>query len=161
MPPPRRRSIAQVILFITLIAGTLDIADALLFYGLRFHIAPALLLQSLASHLLGQSAFSDGVPAAALGLAIHYTIAAFWISLFVLAARRIPSLVRYAFAAGAAYGLLIYATMTYVVLPIIPRPIAPSYNLPILINGVLALVVFMGITVALLNRRFAPLPSVS
>ena len=58
-----------------LVAGTLDITYAIVFSYLRSGTSPERVLQSVASGALGRAAFSDGVPAAALGLAIHFFIA--------------------------------------------------------------------------------------
>src|SRR5579875_1469255 len=60
-----------------LIAGTLDIADALIFYALH-GVPPKGLLQFIAGCLIGVSALHGGLLSAALGLAIHYTITLFW-----------------------------------------------------------------------------------
>ena len=55
----------RAILWAGLIAGTLDITDALVFYGLR-GVPPVRLLQNIASGLLGRDAFQGGVGTAAL-----------------------------------------------------------------------------------------------
>ena len=154
------RSVTRAILIGIAVCGTLDIADALIFYWLRSHTPPERILQSIASGLLGRSAFTGGIPAALLGLAMHYAIAAFWVTLFVFAAQRLPWLFRQAVAAGSIYGLLVYGWMNYVALPLSrvaarPAPITISINL---INAVLALVFFIGIAVALVNKRYAPMP---
>ncbi|MCU1262873.1 MAG: hypothetical protein JWO80_5758, partial [Bryobacterales bacterium] len=49
-----------------LIAGILDITDALVFFGLR-GAKPIRILQSIAAGLLGPKAFKGGVGTAALG----------------------------------------------------------------------------------------------
>lgn len=134
-----------------LIAGSLDISDALLFYGLR-GTPPRLLLQVIASGLLGPLALHLGLFAALLGLVIHYTITAFWASLFLVMTRRFSGLLRHALSAGAAYGALIYLVMNYLVLPL-SRVIAhPVFSLPAFANAVLALVFCMGIPIALVSK---------
>jgi hypothetical protein len=153
------RSVSRAILIGTAVCGTLDISDALIFYGVRNHIPPERILQRIASGLLGRSALTGGIPAALVGLAMHYAIAAFWVALFVFAAQRLPGLFRHAIAAGTIYGLLVYGWMNYVAVPLSrigtrPGPIVININL---INAVLALVFFIGIAVALVNKRYAPL----
>ena len=54
---------------------------------------------------------------ALLGLALHYFIAACWITAFVLVAQRVRLLFKHPVLCGGLYGLLIYAFMNYVVLP--------------------------------------------
>lgn len=92
---------------------------------------------------------------AALGLAIHYCITFVWATLFVLASQWLALLSRHAVASGLIYGLLIYAVMNYLVLPLTylpPRPRIPT--LPVLVNGIAALVFCMGLPIALINRHF-------
>jgi uncharacterized membrane protein YagU involved in acid resistance len=153
-----RHSVAKTISLTLLISGTLDICDALLYYGLRFHVPPARLLQSIASHLIGRSAFSGGLHDALLGLALHYFIAACWIAVFVLVAQRVAIFFQHPILCGALYGLLIYCVMNFLILPH-TRNAAPLSRDPFnLLNGVFALVIFMGLFVALCNQRFAPAP---
>ncbi len=147
----------KALLLCLLIAGTLDIADALIFYGLR-GVPAAGLLRFIAGCLIGVSALHGGLTMAALGLAIHYTITLFWTALFLLvAATRISFfLTRHAIASGLLYGALIYVVMNFVVLPFTRLP-PRSHHLPmaVLLNGVLALMLFMGLPIALIARHFA------
>ncbi len=150
------RSFGKALLLCLLIAGTLDIADALIFFGLR-GVPPLGLLRFIAGCLVGVSALHGGIGMAALGLAIHYTITLFWSALFLLAATRAGFLTRYAIASGLLYGGLIYVLMNFVVLPLTRLPPRTHHLAPaVLINGVLALLLFMGLPIALIARRFAP-----
>jgi uncharacterized membrane protein YagU involved in acid resistance len=139
-----------------LIAGTLDISDALIFYALR-GVRPVQLLQNIASALLGPSAFHGGLTTAALGLAIHYAITLFWATLFLLAASRAAFLTRYAILSGLIYGGIIYVLMNYVVLPLTRAAGHNHHSAPIvLVNAVVALLLFMGLPIALIARHFTP-----
>jgi uncharacterized membrane protein YagU involved in acid resistance len=93
---------------------------------------------------------------AALGLAIHYAITLFWSALFLFAATRLAFLTRHAVVSGLLYGVLIYVVMNFVVLPLTRLP-PRSHHLPsaVLLNGVLALMFFMGLPIALIARHFA------
>jgi hypothetical protein len=62
------------ILAIGLFAGTLDIADALIFNVLR-GITPIQVLRYIASGLIGTASFRGGLASAGLGLVLHYLIA--------------------------------------------------------------------------------------
>ena len=151
----RYRRLLKALALCLLIAGTLDIADALIFYGLR-GVPAAGLLRFIAGCLLGVSALHGGLAMAALGLAIHYTITLFWSALFLVAATRFTFLTRHAIASGLLYGGLIYIVMNFVVLPLTRLP-PRSHHLPpaVLINGVLALLLFMGLPIALIARQFS------
>lgn len=149
------RRFAKALLLCLLVAGTLDIADALIFYGLR-GVPPAGLLRFIAGCLVGVSALHGGLGMAALGLAIHYTITLFWSALFLLAATRFSFLARRAILSGLLYGCLIYVLMNFVVLPLTRLPPRTHHLAPaVLINGVLALILFMGLPIALIARRFS------
>jgi hypothetical protein len=148
-----RRSFTQALALCLLIAGTLDISDALIFYGLR-GAPPKILLQAIASGLLGPSAFHGGTSIAALGLAIHYTLTLCWAALFLLAASRLAILTRHAILSGLAYGAIIYVVMNYLVLPCTRVIIHPHPSFAIVFNGVAALLFCMGLPIALIARRF-------
>ena len=94
---------------------------------------------------------------ASAGLLIHYAIATFWVCLFVLLARKIAWLFHYPVPAGLIYGLLVYGCMNFAVLPLF-RPNSPIHFNLALVNGVMAIVLFIGLAVALINTRFAPVP---
>ena len=154
------QSIPKTIALATLIAGTLDISDALIFYGLR-GVSSLLILQSIASALLGRSAYAGGLKTATLGLLIHFCITLFWATLFVLAATRFRALRRHALLSGLAYGMVVYLIMNYIALPL--TRLAPVHH-PTgisLINAVAALMLCIGLPIALINRRFAPPSRVS
>jgi uncharacterized membrane protein YagU involved in acid resistance len=151
-----RRSLAKAIALCVLIAGTLDISDALIFNGLRGVPAKGL-LQFIAACLLGVSAFHGGLASAALGLGIHYTITLVWSALFLIAAARFAVLTRHAVLSGLFYGGVIYIVMNYVVLPLTRLP-PRSHHHPaaVLLNSVGALLFCMGLPIALVARRFSP-----
>jgi hypothetical protein len=100
-----------------LAVGVLDIADALVFYGLE-GAPPGLIFRSIASGLLGRRAMAGGLPTEALGLALHFAIAGLVVAACFLVAARVPALVRHPAIGGAAFGLAVYAVMYGVVLPL-------------------------------------------
>ena len=146
----------RAILWGGLVAGTLDIADALIFFGLR-GASPAIVLQSIASGLLGAAAFRGGAATAALGLFLHFVIAFGAATVFWLASRAIPLLVRYYAIAGLLFGGAVYLFMNRVVLPLsaISRAsLAPPPPIG-LINGVLAVMLLVGLPIAMATRRYS------
>lgn len=100
-----------------LLAGTLDIADALIVSGVR-GVSPGRVLRYIASGVLGTSAAQGGVPAAFLGLLCHFVIATGAAAVFVLASTRIPFLWRRPFISGPAFGLCVYYVMQWIVVPL-------------------------------------------
>jgi hypothetical protein len=141
-----------------LIAGTLDISDAFIFSYFYRGTLPTRILQSIASGVLGRAAFTQGARSALLGLFFHYLIATTAATLYILASRRLP-LSRHPFLWGGLYGLVVYIVMNYVVFPLSKIGLRPIPPLIPLINGVAALVFFIGIPVALIARRYIPFKS--
>src|SRR5713101_3156509 len=100
------------------VAGTLDITYACTFWAVKRGVPAQRILQSVAAGLLGEASFTGGRATAALGLALHYFIALSMALVYYLAALRRPLLWQRPVLCGAAYGLLLYGIMNYVVVPL-------------------------------------------
>ncbi|HEX9198550.1 MAG TPA: hypothetical protein VF865_03260 [Acidobacteriaceae bacterium] len=153
--PGISRSVVQAMVLCILVAGTLDISDAFIFFGFR-GTPPERLLQGIASGLLGPSALHRGMPVALLGLAIHYFITWVWATLFIVGSLRFPVLRKCPAVSGPLYGLLIYGIMNYIVLPHSRVGGHPAFKLPVFVNGVAALVFCMGLPIAVISKRVLP-----
>ena len=136
--------------------GLLDITDAITFFGLRNHLTPIQVLQSVAGGLLGRDAFKGGLKTALLGLFLHFFIATTIATVYYGLSRILPLLVRYAVLAGLIYGLLVYVVMTYIVVPNSAYgPRANPIPLAVSLNGVIGHALLIGLPVALIARRSA------
>lgn len=102
--------------------GSLDLLFACGFWGLGYGVAPTRILHSIAAGIQGGDAFQGGAASAALGVACHYFIATCMVAAFVLASRRLRVLRQRPLACGLAYGLALYALMTWVVVPLSNAP---------------------------------------
>ena len=141
------------VLRIGLIAGTLDITENLVFNAFR-HITPVQIFQYIASGLTGAWAFHAGMESVALGVAIHYSIALFWTAVYYAARRSMVILIRRPVVCGLVYGGVVYLIMNFVVLPLTRVPHArAAMTLASRVSGVLALLLCIGLTIALLARR--------
>jgi len=148
----RRPGSWSAVVWIGLIAGTLDITDNLIFNHFR-GITPTQVFQYIASGLIGAKAFAGDAAPVALGVALHYSIALTWTAIFYWSSRRTPVLTRRSVASGLLYGGFVYLFMNFVVLPLssVPRPRAPVTTFS-RVNGILAVVFFIGLTISLLTR---------
>ena len=126
---------AQALLLGGLTVGTVDILDAIVFFGAR-GVSAERILQSIAAGLLGREAFDGGLLTAVLGLVLHYFIAFAVAGTFLLASGRSPALRRNWVAAGLGYGVLVYAMMNFVVLPL-SRAGHGHPSFVVLLNGLL------------------------
>jgi hypothetical protein len=138
----------------TLAVGILDILDAIIFFGLRSGVAPIRIFQSIASGLLGRSAFAGGWNTALLGLALHFFIAFTIVLVYLLASRRLTVLTRAPVAAGLLYGIAAYLVMNLIVIPLsAATPSVPPW--PVVVNGVLIHMFGVGLPASLAARAAA------
>ena len=141
------------VLAIGLFAGTLDIADAFIFNVLR-GITPVMVLQYIASGLIGAASFRGGLASAGLGLVLHYLMTLSWTAVFYIASRKLAILTRHPILSGLIYGDVIYLVMNFVVLPAssVPRPKSTT-TIAAIVNGVLSLMLCIGLPVSVLTSR--------
>jgi len=137
-----------------LIAGTMDITAAILTYKVRNNVPPIRILQSVASGLLGNDAFTGGARTAALGLFLHFVIAFGATAVFYLASRKMPWLVDNAVIAGILYGIVVQQFMQQVVLPLSAFHKAP-FNFSALLIGIVTHVICVGLPIALAVGKFS------
>lgn len=137
-----------------LAVGVLDLMDAMIFFGIRNGVKPILILQSIATGLLGRTSYSGGLKTALLGLFLHFLIAFIMAAVFYGASMVLPTLIRHAVIAGLLYGVAAYFVMNWVVLPLSKAATGPI-PWPIFLNGVIGHALLVGLPIALLARRSA------
>lgn len=145
----------KTILAAGLLAGTLDLALAIIYFAVTMHAPFAAVPQSVASGLLGARAFHLGVLAAILGILIHYFIALTVADFYYAASLRVPFLNRQPIRSGTAYGVIVYLVMHYIVVPLSRHPRTRSFGPHWLIVNLFSHIVFIGITIALVTRHYA------
>lgn len=140
----------KAILVAGLLAGVLDIAAAFIVYGLR-GATPPRILQSIASGLLGASAFRGGAATAALGAALHFLIAVSAAAIYYAASRWLPILVRRPVPSGLLYGIAVYVIMNHLVVPlsaVAKRPFSPELAAVILVVHMMCVGLPIALTIA-------------
>ena len=156
--PSRTLGPLPVILIAGLVAGFFDITYACIFFGLRFHVPPTRILQSVARGALGPNAFEGGLKTALLGLFFHFLIATIWASIFYFASRFIPFMTDHAVISGLIYGLGVYGVMYGLVMrySAIHSQVPPwRYPWGVLIPNLLIHMLGIGLSIALVVRRFS------
>ena len=138
------------ILLGTLVVGTLDITEVIIFLGLK-GIAPTRILQGIARGVLGKAAFDGGAPTALLGLALHFFIAFVVVCVYYFASHRIAALRDRPVIMGAIYGVLVYLVMNFVVVPLSASG-PPRFTVPGVLNQLFAHLFCVGIPTALIAR---------
>jgi hypothetical protein len=136
-----------------LLAGALDITYACLFWAIKAGVPAQRIFQSVAAGLLGKDSFTGGWPTAILGLALHLFIATTMSVTYFLVARRVPTLGVQPVPFGAAYGLLLYVIMNYVVVPLSNAPHGGAKDSLWVGLSIVVHTVLIGIPIALFTRR--------
>jgi uncharacterized membrane protein YagU involved in acid resistance len=142
----------RAILLGGLVAGTLDILDAVVFSYAGAGVPPVRVLQAVASGLQGRSAYQGGFATALLGLTLHFCIAITAAAVFVVASLLMPVLRRHAVTFGLLYGVAVYFTMYWIVLPFSAFRAGP-FDWPSFANAILIHTLGVGLPIALITRR--------
>jgi uncharacterized membrane protein YagU involved in acid resistance len=108
-----RRLVAAIVIG-GLVAGTLDIFVACAIN----HVGPGVILQAIASGLLGRRSFAGGADTMAVGLLLQWVMALIISAIYGVASLKLPDLYRRPSLFGALYGFPVYVVMTFVVLPL-------------------------------------------
>ena len=153
-----RKSFFTSALTAGLIAGSLDIVAACIQAYLKNDTPPMQVLRGVASGAFDPKTFSSPALLALCGLLIHFFIAISFTFFFFFLAKQIPTLVKYPVPIGILYGVFVWATMRFIILPYIsrlnPKPIVGQEAIK---NAAIAagiIVICVGLPVALLARKY-------
>ncbi len=152
------RSPVRAILIGGLIAGALDITYACVFFGIRNHVSPVRIFQSVARGALGLSAFQGGLKTAALGLFFHFLIALIAAAVYFFASRILRFMITNAIISGVLYGACVYFFMYGIVMrfsAIHSTTLPWSYPWQVLIPNLLIHMFGIGLPIALAVRRYS------
>lgn len=149
----RKPGKSRAIIRAWIIAGTLDITAATVYYPWVYKFKAILLFQNIASGVFGESAFRGGLAMAALGLVFHYSIALAWTVIFFLVYPKIKLLSKSRIVSGLAYGIFVWAVMNLIVLPL-SRVQQALFSLDHAMVAALFLVLCIGMPNAFLASRY-------
>jgi hypothetical protein len=114
--------------------------------------SPTLVFQSIASGVSGTAAYRGGVGSALAGVGWHLLISLVSASCYVAAATRLPFLYARPLIGGLLCGVVAYAVMSWIVLPLSALGYAPTTNpLMLLLSFSIHLIGF-GIPIAYIAR---------
>lgn len=153
-----KSSPAKAILIGGLIAGAFDITYACIFFGLRNHVSPIRILQSVARGALGNQAFQGGLKTAALGLFFHFLIALIAAAVYFVASRVLRFMVTQPVICGILYGTCVYLFMYGIVMRVsaIHSTTLPwNYPWAVLIPNLLIHMLGIGLPIALATQRYS------
>jgi hypothetical protein len=136
------------------IAATLDIVYACIRNGMAGR-DPSWVLQSVASGWFGSRAFEMGFVGSLVGLASHYAILFVAAAIYFAASTRLAVLRTRPAVCGAAFGVLVYLFMNFVVLPLSAFPFHPAPSWQRLLEGFFFHAVLVGMPIAFCLRHRA------
>jgi len=136
------------------LCGALDITAAFVVYGGLYGVSPVLILQGIASGILGRRAFDGGYAVALLGLVLHFFIAFTAAFVYVQLSRWVSLLVQHAYVAGPLYGVAVYFFMAYIVVPLSAHSKGGAFSFKGMIIGVVIHIFCVGLPISLTTRRY-------
>ncbi len=134
-----------------LVAGTVDIGSACIINSL----SPVVILQAIASGILGTASFGGGAASAALGLVLQLSMSVIIAAIYCFAVGRLKMLRRAWPAGGIIAGFVIFGVMNYVVVPLSAVGRVPHFTPATFAGNLVALVLF-GLIVAFFARDADP-----
>ena len=144
------KGLLRPILIATLVAGTLDILAAVAL-SLIFGRGPMNMLRFVASGPF-PDATEWGSAGSILGLAVHFTLMAIMVTIYMIVAARRPALLEKPLLWGVIYGLVTYVAMNLIVVPLrFPGAFPPSARG--LATQLFCHIVLVGIPIALIAAR--------
>jgi uncharacterized membrane protein YagU involved in acid resistance len=150
-----RSTLVSSILVAGLIIAVLRQLDVFVVFSLLLKVPYVVLLQFIASGLLGPAAFAGGLGTALLGLLLHVVFSLVIAAVFILAATRLPVLRRNLILGGLLYGVVVYFVMNFVVTPLSAAPPSDGELWTVIVEGIIGHALTIGLPLAFITRRNA------
>src|ERR1700680_1525709 len=128
--PLGKRSALLAIAAGGLIAGTLDLTQAMILFGWKIPLV-------IAAGLLGRQAFQGGIGTYILGVLLHFSIAFSAAAIYYTASRRLGFLKEHPLVCGLFYGIAVELVMSLIVLPLSALHASGPYKHHDLIQGLI------------------------
>ncbi|WP_343694607.1 DUF1440 domain-containing protein [Flavobacterium sp.] len=144
-----------IVLFSGLLAGTLDILAAILIYSVILQKTTAeKIIQSIASGLFKQNAYTGGSQMILYGLLLHYFIAFAFAYFYYKIYPHVPLLRKNIFLSGFVYGIFVWIVMNLIVLPLVfPKLPSKEFDFPLILS-ILILIFCIGLPIAFITQKF-------
>jgi hypothetical protein len=143
MPSQGLRRIVLIAVAAGMLAGATNLVAAAAIFGGTMTNG----FQMIASGLLGEQAFSQGLTAATLGALLHFAISIAAAALYLWAALRHRALTRHWLVGGVLFGVLAYLVMNLVVVPL-SNAANPDLSLSMIAKELVAHTVMFGVPIA-------------
>jgi hypothetical protein len=154
-PLALRSTLVGSIVVAGLIIAVLRQLDVFVVFSLLLKTPYVVVLQFIASGLLGPAAFAGGLGTALLGLLLHVVFSLVIAAVFILAVTRLPVVRRNLLLGGLLHGVVVYFVMNFVVTPLSAAPPPEAITWPVVVEGILGHALTIGLPLAFIARRNA------
>jgi hypothetical protein len=154
-PLDSRRSLLRPIVIGGIIIAILQLLYQWIMVTVIGKTSSILILQYIASGLLGDAAFAEGITTAVIGLIFHLLISFTIAAVFIVSASRILFLRRYPIPSALLYGFGVWIVMNLLVIPLSATPPIEAPTTPQLILSLVEHMLVIGLTLGMLVRRNA------
>jgi uncharacterized membrane protein len=131
-----------------LIAGLLDLGQAVILFGAKIPLA-------IAAGLLGPQAFRGGAATYILGVILHFSIAISAAAIYFASSRKLQFLTEYPLLCGLFFGAAVELVMRLIVLPLSALHASGPYQYRDLVQGLVVHMVVVGLPISFSVRGFA------
>jgi hypothetical protein len=149
-------NVGKSLLATALVAGTIaavvELIPVLGIQSVALGVSPTRVFQSIASGLLGKAAYTGGLSAAAAGAGLHWLISVLAALTFAWVAVRWRDLIRHPVLSGLGYGVIVFAIMAAIVVPLSAAAFKPNTNPTLMAVSMAVHMVFFGLPIALATR---------
>lgn len=149
--PPSGWRAFRTILYGGLLVGILDGLAATINAGVK-GVSPDKVFHYIASGLIGRDAsYNGGAATVILGIVLHFTISFGVVAVFLFLSRSFPVLLHRAVLSAVAYGIVVYFSMAYLIVPLSAVPKIP-FSFSGMITGLVIHVFCVGLPAAFIVR---------
>jgi hypothetical protein len=152
---PMNKSFAtKTILLSGFVAGTLDILAAFFVYSVIMKVVtPAQILQGIAAVAFGKTVISNQTIIALLGLLFHFIIAYSFAAAYFFIYPHVRFLHYNKIISGLLYGIIVWAVMNLIVVPLFNGHYAP-FVLNAMLRAVIILILCIGLPIAIITSTY-------
>jgi hypothetical protein len=130
-----------------LVAGTLDLTQALVLFSAKIPLA-------IAAGLMGPQAFQGGAATYVLGVLLHFLIALSAAAVYFAASRKLRFLIEHPLICGLFFGAAVELVMRLIVLPLSALHAMGPYPYRDLVLGLLVHMIVVGLPISFSVQRF-------
>jgi hypothetical protein len=136
------------------IAAVVELVPVLTVQSLLLGVSPTRVFQAVASGLVGSEAYAGGLPCLLLGIALHWLISIGAALIFAWAAVRWSDLSMHPVLGGLSYGVIVFAVMTAIVVPLSAAAFKPNTDPVLTLVSLTVHMLFFGLPIAIATRWY-------